>query len=372
MRHGTRAIILILAALTAALPSLTGCGVPAAPQPPSLYFPEPVTDLTAVRSGNEVHLHWTMPKRTTDKIELKGDQQAHICRRVAGGPCETAGDVAFAPQAQADFTDHLPADLTSGNQWLITYTVELRNHRGHTAGPSNPAYVFSGVAPTPVAGFAAQVRADGVLLQWQPAQDASSLIRIQRTLVPKTPVSKTATPSTPSKSDSDSELMGAQAPPVQTLEVAYVHDPTHAFDKDAAFDQTYRYVAQRIAVATLSGHTVEIASAPSQIVGIETRDIFPPAIPRGLLAVASPDEHAIDLSWTPNTENDLAGYIVFRREAASTAPATRISPEEPVGGPAFRDSTAKPGVRYAYSVIAVDQDHNESGRSQETEETLPQ
>jgi hypothetical protein len=166
--------------------------------------------------------------------------------------------------------------------------------------------------------------------------------------------------------------MGAEVPPVQTLEVAYEHDPARSFDKDAAFDQTYRYVAQRIAVATLSGHKVEIASAPSETITIETRDIFPPAVPRGLLAVASPDEHAIDLSWTPNTENDLAGYIVFRREATSTATATRISPEQPVGGPAFRDSTAKPGVRYAYSVSAVDQDHNESAHSQETEETLPQ
>lgn len=364
MRHGTKGSLLVLAVLSAALPSFIGCGVPAAPQAPSLHLPEPVTDLTAIRFGNNVHLHWTMPKRTTDKIELKGKQQTHICRRVAGGPCDTAGDLAYAPESQADFIDHLPNALFSGQPWLITYTVELRNHRGKTAGPSNPAYTASGLSPTPAAGFTAQVLADGVLMRWRPTQDLSSLIRIERTLVPK--------PGVPAESSSDAERLRAELPPAQTLEVTYERDPGEAFDKDAAYDSTYRYVAQRIAVMTVSGHKIELASAPSETITVDTRDIFPPAMPGGLVAVASPDEHAIDLSWTPNTENDLAGYVVYRREAASSAPAARISPDQPVASPAFRDTTAKPGVRYAYAVSAVDQDHNESARSRETEETLPQ
>jgi hypothetical protein len=376
MEQRTRASLFVFINLAAALPFLalpllTACGTPGPPQPPSLHLPQPPTDLTAARVGNEVHLHWTMPKRSTDRVLLKGDQDAHICRSIAKGPCESAGDAQYAPLAAADFTDHLPAALTSGSPQLITYTVELRNRRGRTAGPSNPAYSASGVALTKPAAFHAEIRADGVVLHWQPAPDGDMLIRIQRTLIPK-PGSSAKTASAP-KPTSASMRQGAEVSLVQTLEVPYAsqHDPARAFDKDAAYNQVYRYTAQRVTTLTLNGRKIEIASDPSDAFTLNTRDIFPPVVPSGLIAVASPDEHVIDLSWSPNAENDLAGYFVYRREAGSSAAPVRISPE-PVATAAFRDADARPGTRYAYSVSAVDQDHNESARSQETEEALPQ
>src|SRR6202012_1728273 len=93
---------------------LDACGMVAPPQPPSLHLPQPSTDLTATRIGNDVHLHWTMPKRSTDRVLLTGDQDAHICRSLANGSCDPAGDAKFAPEKVADFSDHLPAELTSG------------------------------------------------------------------------------------------------------------------------------------------------------------------------------------------------------------------------------------------------------------------
>lgn len=352
--------------LTAVLLFPAACGMVAPPQPPSLYLPQPPTDLTATRIGNEVHLHWTMPKRATDRVLLKGDQDAHICRSIANGACDPAGDAKYAPDAQADFTDHLPATLAGSPPRLITYTVELRNRRGSTAGPSNPAWSASGAAPAPATAFGAEIHGEGVLLHWQLTQDVSTLIRIERTLVAK--------PEPSTKQSSALLRKGAGVPAQQTLEVSYAsgHDPGHAWDKDAAFDQTYRYTAQRIQTFNLAGHTIEIASDPSQTVTLNTRDIFPPAIPAGLVAVYSPDEHAVDLSWSPNTENDLAGYIVYRREAGSTAAPVRISPAQPIVAPAFRDTTAVPGTHYDYSISAIDQDKNQSRRSPEIEETLPQ
>jgi hypothetical protein len=371
MEQRARASLLVFTRLAAALffPALlflAACGTPGPPQPPSLYLPQPPTDLTAARIGNDVHLHWTMPKRTTDRILLKGDQDAHVCRSIAKGPCESAGDAKYAPTAAADFTDHLPAALTSGAPQLITYTIELRGRRGRTAGPSNKAYIASGMAPAKPESFNAEIRADGVVLSWQPAQDGSTRVRIQRTLIPKA--------GAPAKPTSDSVRQGAEEPAVQTLEVPYAagHDPARAFDKDAAFDQVYRYTVQHVATLTLEGHELEIASDPSDAFTLNTRDVFPPAVPAGLIAVASPEEHAIDLSWSPNTEQDLAGYVVYRREAGSSAAPVRISPAQPLATPAFRDAKANAGTCYAYSVSAVDKDGNESARSGETEEGLPQ
>ena len=366
MEQRTRASLFVFISLAIVLPQLTGCGTYSAPQPPSLNLPQPPSDLTASRIGNDVHLHWTMPKRSTDRVLLKGDQAARICRSIENEPCESAGDEKYAPTAIADFTDHLPASLTSGPPRLITYTVELRNRQGHIAGSSNPAYSAAGTPPAKPTPFAAEARSNGVLLTWQPVQDASTLVRIQRTLIPK--------PGAPAKPGSASMREGAEVPAVQTLEVPYAgqSDPGHAFDKDASFNQIYRYTAQRVATFTLGAHSVEVLSDPSDPFTLNNRDLFPPAVPTGLIAVASPDEHVIDLSWSPNTENDLAGYFVYRREAGSSAAPTRISPEQPVPTPAFRDASAKPGTRYAYSVSAIDLDHNESARSQEIEEALPQ
>jgi hypothetical protein len=352
-------VVLRVAAAGLALPLLmmTGCGTQAAPQPPSLKLPEPVVDLTAVRHGDTVRLHWTMSRRTTDKVILKADQDAHICRRVETGPCETAGDLRIAPKAPADFVDHLPAALISGPPRLVTYVVELRNQKGQTAGPSNAAYTAAGAAPPPLVPFSAAAQAEGVLLQWKSA-GGEETVRIHRELVVK--------PGAPKPS----ETSGSPPPLVQTLEVTG-KDHGQTLDGDAALDHTYRYFAERVVKLTITGHAFELLSAPSETVTIDAHDVFPPHVPEGLQAVADPDAHAIDLSWAPNTEPDIAGYVVYRREAASSAAPVRISPAS-VTAPSFRNSDPVDGRRYAYSVSAVDRDGNESPRSAEVEESLPQ
>jgi fibronectin type 3 domain-containing protein len=81
---------------------------------------------------------------------------------------------------------------------------------------------------------------------------------------------------------------------------------------------------------------------------------------------------AIDLNWQPNTEIDLAGYFVYRRDADSTESAwQRISPTQPVAQPDYHDANVQAGHGYRYAVSAVDQQGHESARSAEAEETVP-
>ncbi len=79
-------------------------------------------------------------------------------------------------------------------------------------------------------------------------------------------------------------------------------------------------------------------------------DTFPPAAPEGLRAVGS--DGAVGLIWQPNDEEDLAGYLVLR----GLPPGETLQPltPEPVPEPAYRDTTAEPGVRHVYAVRAVD------------------
>jgi len=148
--------------------------------------PGRVGDLSAVRTGNQVALTWSTPKRDTDKVPLKGNVTVRICRNesVAAG-CSAAATLQVAPDAGGAFTDTLPPALAEGAPRVVTYFVELDNRKGRTAGLSNGAQVLAGEAPAAVDGLAAEMRRDGVLLRWAPAPpDAGPVaVRLVRKLV---------------------------------------------------------------------------------------------------------------------------------------------------------------------------------------------
>jgi hypothetical protein len=115
-----------------------------------------------------------------------------------------------------------------------------------------------------------------------------------------------------------------------------------------------------------SGTTV-VESEASPAVCVSPTDTFPPKAPTNLAAVAS--EGAISLIWEANTEPDLAGYIVLRGEA--TGATLRPLMTEPITDTTYRDTTARRGVRYVYTVVAVDTatPQNVSTQSNRVEET---
>jgi hypothetical protein len=114
--------------------------------------------------------------------------------------------------------------------------------------------------------------------------------------------------------------------------------------------------------------TVIVESALSPPACVKTRDVFAPAAPKNLAAVAS--EGAVNLIWEANTEADLAGYIVLRGPAVEGGKLVPITPA-PIKETTFRDTKVRAGVRYAYVVIAVDAatPQNVSAQSNRVEET---
>jgi len=353
----------------------TGCGTPGAPLPPSLNLPERVTDLAANRAGNQVSLTWTMPKKNTDKLLLKGDVPVRVCRKEGAGTCEPAGvasrrgsDLQLAPGADGAFTETLPPALSSGAPRILTYFVELNNRNGRSAGLSNAAAVLAGEAPAPVTGLVAQVRKDGVALRWTPGSGTEA-IRLHRKLLTPKPAAKPG------------EQQGLLAPPSVPVEQSLLVEagehagraPDRALDKEIRFGQIYEYRAQRVARVTVNGRTMELAGPLSAPVRVEVVDVFPPEVPVGLAAVATAAgagaEASIDLSWQPDTEADLAGYAVYRREGDGGWQL--ISSPAPLAAPAFRDIRVQPGHTYRYAISAIDQGGNESARSAEAEETVP-
>ena len=93
-------------------------------------------------------------------------------------------------------------------------------------------------------------------------------------------------------------------------------------------------------------------------------DTFPPSVPQGVVAAAvensesTPPSQEIDLSWSINSEQDLAGYRVYRSEREGEKGP--LVTQDLLLSPAYRDTSVAFGHRYWFSVTAVDLSGNES------------
>lgn len=382
-------------AATLLIPLAIGCASPGPPRPPSLNLPQVVNDLTAERIGDEVVLRWTTPARTTDDIDIKGPVTAEACRqvRVASPPqqiarvrsdCVPVKRIAVHP-GPTEVADELPSALTGDPAGLLLYRVRLFNAVGRTAGPSTAADSVSGAAPPPVDQLRATSTRSGVVLEWK-QEPGAFVVDLNRKLIAPSGSPKSPKPPAASKSAKPrvSSLNPMPATPAEIRLQAGEQSPVPNGNPDGTIDRTvekgatYSYSAQRVRTANVAGYTLNLRSLPSATVTVVTRDIFPPAAPAGLAAVpgsTGPAAHSIDLSWEPVPDTDVAGYIVYRQQAATdgtpAGPSQRLTPT-PAIGPAFSDQTAAPGKSYIYRVTAIDIAGNESAPSAPVQETVPE
>lgn len=364
---------------------LAGCASVQAPLPPSLELPKPPTDLRAVRKGDHVYLSWSVPTQTLDRQTVRRQGPTRVCRSLealmsaCGMPVSIVPPTIKAqlqnsavgnPYPQAGFVDTLPADLQRENATrMVTYAVEALNLHDRSAGLSDQVRVP--LAPTlpPPPSFRAALSENGVDLSWDCALPESRpgiryVYRIYRRSL---------------DSGVDIRLADVACPASQYN------------DQTAEWQKTYEYRITAVTSANLGKGTLPCPTSPSEeevkaipdcvpVATVEgedspaqkvfTKDIYPPGVPTGLQAVFSGPGQApfIDLLWAPNTDADLAGYNVYRREASGKAAKMN---NELIKTPAFRDTGVSAGKTYWYSVSAVDARGNESTPSEEASESVP-
>jgi hypothetical protein len=348
--------------------AFSACGTPGAPQPPSLQLARPVDDLTASRKGNRVQLDWTLQRKNTDRTLVKHLPAIRICRREGTGLMSACAVVAEvpppkpqlqpkqkgkeeSPAVRMHYLDSLPPQLGQENPAdFVTYAVEEINSRGRSAGLSNQVPIP--VAPTILApnDLSAQVSGEGVRISWSgPAPPAAIAGLSYRYRIMRRPVGAPA------------YTVLADVEPAATG--SYL-------DKTFAWEQKYEYRITTLTQVYSHGINTAVEGDGSQPAEVFTRDIYPPAQPAGLQAVFSSvgQKPFIDLTWAPNLESDLAGYNVFRR--VGNAQFEKLN-KQLVSGSSFRDDNVETGRKYIYFVSAVDLRGNESQRSAEATETVP-
>jgi hypothetical protein len=354
-----------------------GCASPAPPRPPSLHLPRIPSDLTAERVGDQVRLHWTTSDRTTDSLPAPANLSAEVCRETGPSPrtgadpiCTVVTRLPVKP-GPSQAAEALPPSLSSGPVTALHYRIRILNGDSRAAGYTKTTDAPSGTGPSPVQALRATSGRTGAVIEWTPSP-SPSVVELIRThdLPPQQVQAKKA-----AKAAKTSPLdIGDEEPAEVRLRSADIRthpnaaDPGGTVDHTAKRGETYLYRAQRIFVVPVDGKNLKLHSEISQPVTLQNADSFPPSPPAGLAGVpSSSNGHAaIDLSWQPDADIDLAGYNVYRRDADGRFNRVNTAP---VTGPAYTDATVAPGTRYIYRVTAVDASGNESAPSTDASET---
>jgi predicted small lipoprotein YifL len=232
------------------------------------------------------------------------------------------------------------------------------NRQGDRSALSNRVAVplLDAIAPPPKVLLSNVEKA--VIVNWEPPPDARRKVQDAATpdLLPSRSIVETPAPTTynvyrVTRGSATSSPAGGGEPAAQVAPVNQAPiDGLGFYDPNITFGEERCYTVRAVRVFG----NARVESGPSAVACFTPADTFPPAAPKNLSAVGS--EGGVSLIWDGNIEPDVAGYLVLRGEVApdGSAPVLARLMQDPIKETTYRDATAKPGVRYVYAVVAVD------------------
>jgi hypothetical protein len=364
-----RVSIVGLLVLSAAI-SLTGCGAPGDPVAPSPPTPTAIVDLSAHQMGDGVALNFSLPSKTIHGDRLLQPPAIEILRgetKPDGSPnlkslhvIETIPGELAAKYQSDDRTQIVtpiaPTDNRSASGFDAVFAIRTRASRKRASVDSNAVNLHIYPVPAPTGQLQSQLTESAIDLTWQATTQTAAADPITVTeyhvyrgeLDPKFYDPKITGP----------EILHERfAAPLALL--GRSNDP-HYTDKQFDFGKTYVYIVRSV---TTAGNN-ELESSDSDPLILKPTDTFPPSTPQSVVAAAvenpetTPPSQEVDLSWSINSEQDLAGYRVYRSEREGDKGA--LVTQDLLLSPAYRDTSVASGHQYWYSVTAVDLSGNES------------
>lgn len=351
---------LLLAAALAA-----GCGRKIAPEAPLQVIPARPEPLRVTQEGGDVVLRFPFPSRTVQGTPLTNLTRVTVLREIvpstAGArapepPTEAAererAEKLFRQRAETlrDLPREALDEFTVGSELvvrdpmlplfaekrlgrvLLRYGVTATRDRRRVSPLSPLVSIAPKVPPAEPVDLRATVEEGRVCLEWLPPGGM---------LDGSTPVS----------------VAGYAVYRREEAEDAYgdwvgVAGRSPFVDSGVAAGKRYVYTVR----AAPSPDLPPVLGPAADEVVADTRDVFPPKVPEGLLVLS--EEDANRLVWNPVLARDLAGYRVWARDADGDwrLLADRLT------DPAYRDAAPPPGRRYAVS--ALDAAGNESAKGE--------
>ena len=327
----TRTGCAIIAATAALL--LSGCGYIGEPLYPLLNIPNRVTDMAAVQRGSAIIFQFTLPALTTEGKQAKIGQVEVRVGENRQGSFDTNEWVARSKRIDVSFENqkHILSE-TPAAPWVgkeVVLAVKIAGLNKRDAGWSNLATVNVTAPLAAPTGVEATAVAEGVLVSWQGPPGRYRVFR---------------------RGEQD-----------QGVSLMATVEGNQWLDTTTEYGKPYRYIVQAVQ-KTGSG---EGESEVSSEITVTPIDVFPPAAPKGLNAIAAAEN--IELVWERNTEPDLAGYRLYR--ALGDGKLEKIADIQ--DAPSYSDRKLESGKHYRYAVSAVDRLGNESKLSEPVEIIAP-
>lgn len=295
---------------------LGGCGKVGPPLPPIVAVPRPIDDLRVAQAGYDLRFDWTNPRLHVDQTPIE-----ELTRLVIRAGGEVFLDVpAGSPGGGQSAVRRGVRDRVGST---IVFSVEVAGRGGGFSQPSAAVPLAIVEVPGAIADLEARVDEGVVSLRWGPPSENAGLtdgLRVYR--------------GGAARAELPASAQSYQDTP-------YVAGETYA----------YRVVAVR------AGAVGPVEGVAGPELNVVAEDVFPPASP-SRLGLRVENGQAL-LTWEAGSERDLAGYRVYRREAAGVA-FVGVGPALVLGN-GFTDQAYGPGM--AYTVTALDETGNESDRA---------
>jgi len=351
----------------------TGCGAPGEPLPPSPPVAAPITDFSARQAGDGVQLSFTMPGRSvqgdrlaaTPAVEIlrgaiKPDgsvdpRTLHVVDTVPGSLVEK-----YLLHDKFQFTDPLtPQETRTHSGGVVVFAVRTRLSPKRASANSNIVSVRVFSVPQQVGAVETRVTESAIELSW-PTVDHTSAGELLAT----PPGYNIYRADLDAAAAEGAKSNDTQLPPSVRLQLLNSQPENKYSDKSFEFGKTYAYVVR--SVITADGSPLESSDSTPAVV--TPHDTFPPASPQSIVAAVLPGETEglllVDLSWSINSEDDFAGYRVYRSDQPPSGDQQAIQGQlltpELLPTPAYRDTSVQSAHRYWYVVTAVDRAGNES------------
>ncbi|MEJ2033780.1 MAG: fibronectin type III domain-containing protein [Deltaproteobacteria bacterium] len=340
----TRRTGLVIFAMTVLLAA--ACGRKTLPVPPEMVRPAPISDLHAQLSEKGVTLIWTAPEQSASGSTLPAIEGFEIYRAVVpqnkycpGCPIPYGPPIKFSgnsPQPGETIRYHEPV-LRPGHRYF--FKVRTR-YSWFLASPDSNVVSFSwDVLPAAPTNLSITSGDQELTLSWQPPRklvDGTLITFPLQYQVYRGQAGKGLAP---------------YGHPVAKSEI---------IDREVQNGQTYYYQVR----AQRQVHDTLISGLASKTVAGTPRDLTPPAPPRDLTAIKTPQ--GVRLVWPASPEPDLAGYRIYRQVGSGTS---KLIGEVMAPTTFFVDEKPPKSGRVYYTVTAFDtaKPANESPPSRKAE-----
>ncbi len=337
----------------------SGCGKKGDPLPPLRSIPLTTNDLEVRQQGRQILLDMAYPSTTMSGLTLGGIDAVELLELVKPVPPPVAGSEEPLPLPSAEAREveaGARALLTLRGSELTAAVVgdriqirlplaeslpaeplanifAVRTIKGaETSAVSNRVTLVPIEPPPPPRNLTAQPTADGIELTWKADDDTDGFDVFRR----------------------NAQIRG-YGEPIRRVDGAQ----RSYLDASARFDERYIYT-----VRTVAGVEPLIRSDEAGEREIDYEDHFAPPLPENIVALA--ERAAVRLRWEPSTADDVAGYVIYRREPGrdfSQLTGTPIARTE------YLDRGLSSGLTYAYRLRVIDHKGNESELSRPVETT---